>query len=215
MVKYSAERGVSFQYVRNEKTRVIAECKMKDVSGCKWYVRGREVLGSGVFYIVKLVNVHSCGVVVRSRVNSVIGSKIVSDIVLPVVGEKPLTRPVDVVKTLKKDYGVDISYRVAWTGVEKARGALFGDNATQFDELRWYVATARMTNPDSIIELDVDADNGRFRRLFVSFFGCINGFQFGRPLLFLDGTFLKGRYKGILLGATSKDANQGNMFFII
>ena len=72
LVKFSAERGVSFKYVRNEKTRVIAECKMKDVSGCKWYVRGREVLGSGVFYIVKLVNVHSCGVVVRSKANSVI-----------------------------------------------------------------------------------------------------------------------------------------------
>ena len=39
----AAERGVSFRYVRNEKTRVVAECKMKDVTGCKWYVRGREV----------------------------------------------------------------------------------------------------------------------------------------------------------------------------
>ena len=71
-----------------------------------------------------------------------------------------------------------------------------------------------MSNPNSIIELDVDTVSGCFRRLFVSFFGCINGFQFCRLLLFLDGTFLKGRYKGILLEATAKDANQGNMLHV-
>ncbi|CAL5378075.1 unnamed protein product [Camellia sinensis] len=31
----------------------------------------------------------------------------------------------------------------------------------------------------------------------------------GSPLLFVDGTFLEGRYKGHLLAATSKDGNQG------
>ena len=211
LVKFSAQRGVSFRYLRNEKTRVIAECKVKEVTGCQWYVRGREMLGSGVFYITKLMNVHSCGIVVRTKEKSKIGSNVVSDIVLPVVGEKPLTRPIEIVKKLKKDYGVDISYRVAWVGVEKARGSLFGDNSTQFDDLRWYVQTANRTNPNSVIELDVDESTGRFRRLFVSFFGQINGFQFCRPLLFLDGTFLKGRYKGILLAATAKDGNQGTI----
>ena len=49
LVKFSAEHGVSFKYVRNEKKCVIVECKMKDVTGCIWYIRGREVLGSVVF----------------------------------------------------------------------------------------------------------------------------------------------------------------------
>ena len=61
----------------------------------------------------------------------------------------------------------------------------------------------------------MDAITGRFKRLFVSFFGCINGFQFCRPLLFLDGTFLKGRYKGMLLAATAKDGNQGTKLLFI
>ena len=130
LAKYSEKRGFCYKFVRNDKTRVAVECRMKEKTGCKWYIRGREMLGSGVFYIVKLVNVHSCGIVVRKGQKSRFGSEIVRDIVLPYVGEKPLTRPVDIVKKLKKDYGVDISYRVAWVGVEKAGGSLFGDNAS-------------------------------------------------------------------------------------
>ncbi|XP_028082822.1 uncharacterized protein LOC114284130 [Camellia sinensis] len=61
------------------------------------------------------------------------------------------------------------------------------------------------TNPRSVFELDVDESNGCFRRLFVAFHGCLYGFQFCRPLLFVDGTFLKERYKGHLLAATSKN----------
>ncbi|CAL5372010.1 unnamed protein product [Camellia sinensis] len=109
----------------------------------------------------------------------------------------------------RKQYGIDVSYRVAWLGVDKARGGLFGDFATSFDQLRWYLETAMRTNPGSVFELDVDESSGCFRRLFVAFHGCLYGFQFCRPLLFVDGTFLKGRYKGHLLVATSKDGNQG------
>ncbi|KAL7194959.1 hypothetical protein ACSBR1_035214 [Camellia fascicularis] len=60
-----------------------------------------------------------------------------------------------------------------------------------------------------MFELDVNESSGCFQRLFVAFHGCLYGFQFCRPLLFVDGTFLKGRYKGHLLEATSKDGNQG------
>ncbi|CAL5328880.1 unnamed protein product [Camellia sinensis] len=70
------------------------------------------------------------------------------------------------------------------TGVDKARGGLFGDFATSFDQLRWYLETAMRTNLGSVFELDVDESSGCFRRLF-------------------------GRYKGHLLAATSKDGNQG------
>ncbi|XP_028084377.1 uncharacterized protein LOC114285536 [Camellia sinensis] len=46
-------------------------------------------------------------------------------------------------------------------------------------------------------------------RYFISFKACIDRFHHCRPLLFLDATFLKGRFKGFLLAATAKDGNQG------
>ncbi|KAL7202604.1 hypothetical protein ACSBR1_034132 [Camellia fascicularis] len=180
LAKYAVECGFAMNYLKNDATRVIAECMMKSSTGCKWFV--------------------SC--------SKMVGSRLVSDIVHNDISDNPLTRPIEVKKKLNKQYGIDVSYRVALLGVDKARGGLFGDFVTSFDQLRWYLETAMRTNSGSVFELDVDESSGCFRRLFVAFHGCLYGFQFCRSLLFVDGTFLKGRYKGHLLAATSKDGNQ-------
>ena len=45
---------------------------------------------------------------------------------------------------------------------------------------------------------------------FFSFCACLMGFKPAcRPLLFLNRTHLLSKYKGILLGATGKDCNEG------
>ena len=64
-------------------------------------------------------------------------------------------------------------------------------------------------NPGIYVNIDYDASSLQFFRFFVSFAACISGFNSCRPLLFLDGTFLKGKYKGQLLAATAKDGNNG------
>ncbi|KAL7195668.1 hypothetical protein ACSBR1_035830 [Camellia fascicularis] len=209
LAKYAVECGFAVNYLKNDAIRVTAECMMKSSMGCKWFVHGRVLMNSGIFFIIKLDNVHTCGVVARRSCSKMVGSRLVSDIMQNDISDNPLTRPIEVKKKLKKQYGIDVSYRVAWLGVDKARGGLFGDFATSFDQLRWYLETAMRTNPRSVFELDVDESSECFRRLFVAFHGCLYGFQFCHPLLFVDGTFLKGRYKGHLLAATSKDGNQG------
>ncbi|XP_028091988.1 uncharacterized protein LOC114292280 [Camellia sinensis] len=79
-----------------------------------------------------------------------------------------------------------------------------------FDQLRWYSNVVMEYNPGSYINLDFDEHNTRrFNRHFISFKASIDGFKHCRPLLFLDGTFLKGRFKGNLLAATAKDGNEG------
>ncbi|XP_058189538.1 uncharacterized protein LOC131307147 [Rhododendron vialii] len=105
-------------------------------------------------------------------------------------------------------YGLDLSYHHAWLGVEKARGEIFGDYESSFDKLRWYVEAAKIANPGSLLKLEVDPVSKEFSRLFVSFNACITGFNHCRPFLCLDGTHLKGRFKGCLFAATGKDADQ-------
>ncbi|XP_058189366.1 uncharacterized protein LOC131306952 [Rhododendron vialii] len=76
------------------------------------------------------------------------------------------------------------------------------------DKLRWFVEAARATNPRSILRLESDPVTKEFSRLFVSFDACIKRFNYCRPFLCLNATHLKGRFKGTLLTATGKDANQ-------
>ncbi|KAL7192272.1 hypothetical protein ACSBR2_024168 [Camellia fascicularis] len=126
--------------------------------------------------VTRLDNVPTCGVVARRSCSKIVGSRLVSDIVHNDISDNPLTRPIEVKKKLKKQYGIDVSYRVVWLGVDKARGGLFGDFVTSFDQVQWYLETGMRTNPGNVFELDVDESSGCFRKLFVAFHGCLYGF---------------------------------------
>ena len=80
-----------------------------------------------------------------------------------------------------------------------------------FDQLRWYSDSVMEKNPNSYINLEFHQQTGRSVRYFISFRACIDGFNHCRPLLLLDGTFLKGRFKGNLLATTAKDGNKGDV----
>ncbi|KAL7173646.1 hypothetical protein ACSBR2_032995 [Camellia fascicularis] len=180
-----------------------------DSRGCLWSIHARVLNANGFFYLKKWCCNHTCGVAVRTDRNPRMGSEIVADVIAERVHDKPLTHPTDVKYDFKKAYGLQISYSIAWLGVEKARGELYGDHSVSFDQLRWYSNAVMEYNPGSYINLDFDEHNTRrFNRLFISFKACMDGFNHYRPLLFLDSTFLKGRFKGNLLAATGKDGNQ-------
>ncbi|XP_039131874.1 uncharacterized protein LOC120268619 [Dioscorea cayenensis subsp. rotundata] len=69
------------------------------------------------------------------------------------------------------------------------------------------VSKVSETNPGSIIIIDTDGE--QFKRGFFCFHASLDGFKRGyRPMLFLDGTHLLGKYGGILLGATTEDDNE-------
>ena len=62
-------------------------------------------------------------------------------------------------------------------------------------------------NPGTIIDIVTDVDN-QFKYLFMAFSACIYGFRTSiRPIIAVDGTFLKSKYIGTLFVAVSKDGN--------
>ncbi|KAL7227474.1 hypothetical protein ACSBR1_022350 [Camellia fascicularis] len=206
--KYVVECGFRFKYVKNDSVRIITVCMMGESKGCMWSVHARVLHANGFFYLRKWNKEHICGVAVRAPKNPRAGSDLVSDVISDRV--RDLTRPTDVVYDLKKDYELEVSYRVAWLGVEKARGEMFGAHSISFDQLRWYSSVVIEHNLGSYVNIEYDEHNNCFIRYFISFKACIDGFNHCRPLLFLDGTFLKGKFKGHLLAATAKDGNQEN-----
>lgn len=81
---------------------------------------------------------------------------------------------------------------------------------SSYDLLLWYANKLVEMNLGSIAIMDKEGEH--YRRPFFSFLVCILGFKKGcRPLLFIDGTHLLGKYGGTTLGATGKDGN--NRFF--
>ncbi|XP_050113356.1 uncharacterized protein LOC126591625 [Malus sylvestris] len=206
--KYAVEAGFKFSYVKNDKERVTATCTKK-LDGCPWRVHASVCRTNGYFYIRRLNNNHTCSGRIRERRSKMMNSSIVSSIVADQIRSNPLIKPTDIIKNFKQNYGLDISYYNAWYGRMKAKKLVHGAEAVSYQLLTWYVKSVKELNPGSHCILECEPNSHRFKRLFVSYYGCIEGFRFCRPLLFLDGTFVKNNYKGTLLAATGKNGNQG------
>ncbi|XP_073033919.1 uncharacterized protein [Primulina eburnea] len=77
-----------------------------------------------------------------------------------------------------------------------------------YDRLRWYCRAVKETNLGSVAECEIDIETNKFKRLFICLHACVVGFVTGcRLLIFLDGTHIKNKFKGCILLAVSKDAN--------
>ncbi|CAL2264962.1 unnamed protein product [Prunus armeniaca] len=207
--KYAVGMGFRFVYQSNDKSRVIADCFKKKSDGCKWRVYASLCQANGFFYIRTLNNVHTCMGVGREKKSKMITSKMISSIVVDKIREKPSIKPIDIVKDFKQNYGLEISYYNAWYAKELAKSEVHGDESLSYSQLVWYRDALVSTNPGSSCVVECDPKTSRFRRLFVCYGACIEGFQWCRPLLFIDETFLKSKYKGQLIGATGKNGNQG------
>ncbi|KAL7166184.1 hypothetical protein ACSBR2_036960 [Camellia fascicularis] len=140
-------------------------------------------------------------------------SSMINGLISSEIRNKALTSVSEVVCDFKDYYGTKVSYRRAWMGVEKGRGVVFGDYSSSF----WYVNAANDCNPGSVfdMEFDVNSKGRHFKCLFFSFGACIHSFKYCRPVLMLDGTFLKGRHKGCLLATTVKDGLYQLCFAIV
>ncbi|XP_031378968.1 uncharacterized protein LOC116194318 [Punica granatum] len=80
--------------------------------------------------------------------------------------------------------------------------------------LRDYAHEILRSNPGSTVLLQVELETHEFERLYICLKACKRGFQEGcRPIIGLDGYFLKCYYGDQLLSVISQDGN--NSFFII
>ncbi|XP_060972459.1 uncharacterized protein LOC133038354 [Cannabis sativa] len=85
---------------------------------------------------------------------------------------------------------------------------LEGSVADQYAILDDYCKQILLTNPGSTakIQTKLEGDQRVFERVYICLKACKDGFRNGcRPLICLDGTFLKGYCKGLLLVAVGID----------
>jgi hypothetical protein len=107
---------------------------------------------------------------------------------------------------VKRKWNVEVSRSQMYRGRKKAAKKIYGGLGEQYGRLWDYCETLRRTNPGSCVLMKVERQNpnlpAKFQRLYLSLAAMKKGFLEGcRPVIGLDGCFLKGPYKGILLAA--------------
>ena len=86
-----------------------------------------------------------------------IRGKKIADLIGPKLLDKGrLIRPCDMVKDLKRDYGLNILYTKAWRAKELAQRNILGDAETSYQLLPSYLHMLQKENPGSIVNLKID-----------------------------------------------------------
>ncbi|XP_057719130.1 uncharacterized protein LOC130933515 [Arachis stenosperma] len=118
---------------------------------------------------------------------------------------------------MKVDYNVILSDKMLYRGLRMAREKYVGNEKAQYGKLRDYLNEIHRSNEGSSALLAVEPipqSPPLFDKLYICLNACKRGFKAGcRPLIGLDGCFLKDFYGGQLLSAVGQDAN--NHFYVI
>lgn len=212
LIKYSVQVGFEFDFLKNGPKRVTAACRFRSEKQCPWRIQAIQDATDGAFVITSYERSHTCGTIFGMVSRKRLNHHIITEIILEDIRTMPTLSPVQVQAVVKKNYGIDISYCVAWKAMDRGKGLVFGDHSDSFARLPAYFEELKDANPGSYVHLEIGEDN-KFSRCFFAFQACLLGFNHCRPLIMVDGTFLKGRHKGCLLSAVAKDGDEGKFYF--
>jgi hypothetical protein len=117
------------------------------------------------------------------------------------------------IETIYGFTGYRVNYSKAWRAKQHAIELLWGDWKEAYNQvprilsamkhfnpgLRWYVVAGRIVTDTDGVPKHV------LQRVFWCFSQSVEAFKYCRPLVLVDGTFLTGKYKGVLMIAVGVD----------
>ena len=123
------------------------------------------------------------------------------------ISEKPRYSPTDIVFNIRREFGVIISYSKAYHAKEWALQNINGSHEDAYAQLPQYCEDILKTNPSSTAIFETNSDSQKFTHIFISFSDSAFRLAYCQPIIGLDSTHLKHKYRGILLAATAVDSN--------
>ncbi|KAL5537977.1 hypothetical protein UlMin_045921 [Ulmus minor] len=175
---------------------------------CSWRLRASKIVPESTKFVIrKYVGVHCCSLLNRNANHRQATYVVIGEQVAPqYVGVEKGPGPKGVQTFARRKVGAQISYYKAWSGRKHAHTLIRGSPEQSFHILPSYFHMLEKLNPGTVTRIEVDGES-RFKYLFLAFGVAIRGFRYMRKVVGIDGTFLKGQYRGILLVATAQDGN--------
>ncbi|XP_075095181.1 uncharacterized protein LOC142173484 [Nicotiana tabacum] len=131
---------------------------------------------------------------------------VVSSMVMPKYTDpKIIYTPKDIQTNMLSEHGVNLTYMQAWRAKEKALEFLKGHPADFYSRLPSYLYILEKTYPGSVVKLQKTEDDC-FLYAFVALSSSIKGWENYKPVVVVDGTFLKPAYRGVMLTSSTMDA---------
>lgn len=193
---------------KNDSDILIARCK--NDANCPWRCYVRRSTDKHTMKVKKVNLVHSCEGN-RTDANSTVGARWIATKVEQQMRlhHKSYT-PQDIIQEMWHLFQLKVKYWQAWharaIALERVHGN-YNDSYTKVPELCRQIL---LSNPDSVAKWARYEHFNTFTSVCIAFKSSIDGFITGcRPLIGLDGCFLKGKFGGALLSMVALDGNNG------
>ncbi|XP_019239639.1 PREDICTED: uncharacterized protein LOC109219619 [Nicotiana attenuata] len=169
-------------------------------------VKRSSATRANIFKVRSYNNNHTCGYGERYLTQRQATSGVIASIVKDkYVNPKKIYTANDIIDDIQKQYGIEVSYMKAWRAKEIAMAMIRGSPSDSYKELPKYFYMLEQTNPGTVTKLHKTED-GCFLYAYVSLYTSIKGREHCRPILVVDGSFLKAvAYKGTILTACTQD----------
>ena len=202
-------RGI--QFVTNDRRRCQVACE----AGCPFYIWCSKDKDSDSCTIKTLVNNHQCTKPYRNKMASV---KYLCDVFGERIQKNPQWMCKEIAETIKKEMEIEVP-RIKILRLRKVALEGVADSLKDhYSRVRDFGQEVLLSNPQNTVKISTtrlnEEDPVKFKRIYVCYFALKAGWKAGcRPVIGLDGCFLKTVTGGQLLSAVGRDGNN-QMFHI-
>ncbi|XP_062085574.1 uncharacterized protein LOC133791670 [Humulus lupulus] len=203
--KSTLKSVLSYYAIKNHFQYMVQKSCSKEYSivcldrKCKWSLRASINGTTQEFIIRKYYWIYTCSLEIRFGDQHQTTSKLIGDCIKPnFLNIKTTTTPKDIRSDLNDRYGIKMNYMKAWRSREHALKNLRGKSKEPYSLLPSYLYMLQKTSSRSILEIKTGEDNSLLF-LFMVLDASLKGWPKCKPIIVVDGTFLKATYGGTLL----------------
>ncbi|XP_075097868.1 uncharacterized protein LOC142175188 [Nicotiana tabacum] len=180
----------SFCFKLVKSTKFVYCVKYVD-NNCKWWLRAIKYIRTDRIYITRYKNEHTCESQHLTEKYPHASVNVIGEYIHYKFEEGRGPSNKEIMETVRLDLGCNVSYYKCMKGGHIAKAM--------------YRYALRKANERSKTALKLD-NCGKFQYFFVAYEAWIQGFLFMRKVIAIGGTFLMGKYRGVLLSAVTQDS---------
>ena len=204
MAKFALYSNFTLKPLKTNMTKVTTRCKDQD---CPWRIYASIVKLGPQFKVGTYNPNHWCSKPLMGMAHRQATSTLITKFIMERVRQNVNLKPKEIMNDYQMEFGSTISYRKAYMGKEMALRMVHGSYEEPFQLLPLYYKKLELINPGTVKNIDTTSDD-HFRRFFWAFGPCIRSYMSSlRPVIVVDGSYLWGKYPGVLLVAVTHDAN--------
>ncbi|XP_038701798.1 uncharacterized protein LOC119998517 [Tripterygium wilfordii] len=211
---YAVYCGKKMKWDKLDLFRARVVCKL----GCQFYLYCSKTVNDPTWQLKSVNLQRSC---TRSLEVRMLNSTWLAKRLVPKLKRNPKMKLREIKMRVLEKYVVGISVGLAARAKKKAMDIVQGSHKEQFRRLHDYCAEIMKSNPGSSagvsVETPTDVHQSEdtpprslspvFERMYICLDACKKSFSFCRPIIGIDGCFLKGVYGGQLLTVVGRDPN--------